>query len=290
MWDAECESAGAAEASAWLLLLRDGTPVQKQHARLALARIFERRGMLSEAIALLEMNIRAGYASTGHLRWLAELYRERGDVLESLQASAAAQSLDPYQVQHVPTPMPLSPPPQSLLPVRYGVRAAGRPTRRQPRLSTLVSVGAVLGFLTLGLLTFGARVLVQRQSPDALSAMAPVSPAAVATVAPVRREPERAHTLIGEASTPTRAFMLTGGVYTLDWIAYRGVTDGGPFVVVLTDAETGQRVSELVRTVVPPAERFLEQVTPGQRIPSGHYFLDVEAPGNWVVTLGPHTP
>ncbi|MCC7371233.1 MAG: hypothetical protein IT306_22645 [Chloroflexi bacterium] len=305
MWNADDDDAGDAAASAWLLLLRDGTPAQRQHARVALAGIFERRDMLAESIALLEANIQAGAVNADHLRWLARLYRDHGDVLGALQAAAAANSLLladglvpasprlPEEPASASAPAARPAPDRALAqaparalsravtsaPAHAVTSAPARRPRRWPRISALTLAGVGLGLLAIGI-----TVLAQQRVPRALSAMPPVS---LAVPTPSPAAPEAEQTLLGESSVLTRRFSLAGGVYALDWIAYRGQHGGGAFVVLLTDAESGVRVGELVRTVVPPDERFLEQVTPAQRIPPGRYVLEVEAPGNWVVTVSP---
>ena len=77
-------------AQAWLGVLRDGTDAQKIQAREHLAAIFERRGMLEEAIDLLVANARAGVRNADIFRRLARLYREQGDEMLSTQAAAEA--------------------------------------------------------------------------------------------------------------------------------------------------------------------------------------------------------
>jgi len=74
----------------WLGWLRDGTDTEKIAARRGLARVCERRGMLEEAIELLENNVRAGVRSGELFRWLARLYHEQGDETRSLAAIVEA--------------------------------------------------------------------------------------------------------------------------------------------------------------------------------------------------------
>jgi hypothetical protein len=50
----------------WLNSLRDGTRAEKISARRSLARVFEQRGMLEEAVELLENNVRAGVRVAPH--------------------------------------------------------------------------------------------------------------------------------------------------------------------------------------------------------------------------------
>jgi hypothetical protein len=81
------------QAQRWLSALRDGTEAEKIAARRGLAHVFERRGMLAEAVDLLEANVRAGERSGVIFRWLAQLYREQGEDALSVAALAdAAQS------------------------------------------------------------------------------------------------------------------------------------------------------------------------------------------------------
>jgi hypothetical protein len=63
----------------WLGWLRDGSEADKIAARRGLAGVFERRGMLAEAIELLERNVEAGVRSPETLRWLSRLYQAQGD-------------------------------------------------------------------------------------------------------------------------------------------------------------------------------------------------------------------
>jgi hypothetical protein len=83
-------SGGAQQAQRWLLALRDGAPAEKAAARRGLAAIFEARGMLSEAVELLESNVREGHQDAELIQTLARLYRARGD--EHLAESAALEA------------------------------------------------------------------------------------------------------------------------------------------------------------------------------------------------------
>jgi len=74
----------------WLNSLRDGTRAEKISARRSLARVFERRGMLEEAVELLENNVRAGVRSGETFRWLSRLYQKQGDEARSEEALAEA--------------------------------------------------------------------------------------------------------------------------------------------------------------------------------------------------------
>ena len=79
----------------WLDRLRDGSEVDKIGARRGLARVFEQRGMLEEAIELLERNLDAGVRSAETLRWLSRLYQARDDEVASLEAAIQASAVDP---------------------------------------------------------------------------------------------------------------------------------------------------------------------------------------------------
>jgi len=74
----------------WLDVLRDGDVPDKIAARRGLARVFEQRGMLEEAIELLEHNIDAGVRSAETLRWLSRLYQAQGDEARSLESALSA--------------------------------------------------------------------------------------------------------------------------------------------------------------------------------------------------------
>jgi tetratricopeptide (TPR) repeat protein len=74
----------------WLDCLRDGSEPDKIAARRGLARVFEQRGMLEEAIELLESNIQVGVRSAETLRWLSRLYQAQGDEARSLEAAVNA--------------------------------------------------------------------------------------------------------------------------------------------------------------------------------------------------------
>jgi len=59
----------------WLGLLRDGSEAERVGARRGLARVFEQRGQLAEAIELLERNLEAGERGAETLRSLSRLYQ-----------------------------------------------------------------------------------------------------------------------------------------------------------------------------------------------------------------------
>jgi predicted Zn-dependent protease len=110
----------------WLDDLRVGTDSAKVVARRGLARIFEQRGMLEEAADLLTANIKAGPADGATYRWLAQLYRARGEVAMSEAAAAEASRL---------------------LAARYpprATRASGRAARRPDWRRVLVAIVLLL--------------------------------------------------------------------------------------------------------------------------------------------------
>jgi hypothetical protein len=74
----------------WLDWLRDGSDEDKVAARRGLAGVFEERGMLAEAIELLESNVEAGVRGAETLRWLSRLYQAQGDEASSLEAAVNA--------------------------------------------------------------------------------------------------------------------------------------------------------------------------------------------------------
>ena len=84
------ESADEQRIQRWLDVLRDGGEADKIAARRGLARVFEQRGMLAEAIELLETNVEAGVRSAETLRWLSRLYQAQGDEANSLAAAVTA--------------------------------------------------------------------------------------------------------------------------------------------------------------------------------------------------------
>jgi hypothetical protein len=82
-----------AEAQHWLGILKDGPNHRKVEARLALARIFERRGMPDEAIELLVSSIGAGHRDPDAYESLGRLYAAHGRPDLSVRARAEAQQL-----------------------------------------------------------------------------------------------------------------------------------------------------------------------------------------------------
>lgn len=79
------------ETQPWLTMLRTGSQHQRIEARAALARIFEQRGMLTEAIDLLAANVEAGFLNAAIYRWLARLYLAQGRDDLAVQAAAEAE-------------------------------------------------------------------------------------------------------------------------------------------------------------------------------------------------------
>lgn len=84
-------ASGDEEAQYLLGLLREGTPDEKIEARDRLSLIFESRGMLEEAIELLEANGRAGIRTRQLFTHLSSLYRRvgRDDAADASLAEAA---------------------------------------------------------------------------------------------------------------------------------------------------------------------------------------------------------
>jgi len=89
------EGASAEQIERWLVMLRDGTVVEKIRARRGLAYVFEQRGMVVEATELLERNVASGVNSPETLRWLARLYRVQGDREHAVVAEAEASRRQP---------------------------------------------------------------------------------------------------------------------------------------------------------------------------------------------------
>lgn len=74
----------------WLDWLRDGSDGDKIAARRGLAGVFKERGMVDEAIELLERNVEAGAHGAETLRWLSRLYEARDRGAKSVQAGEPA--------------------------------------------------------------------------------------------------------------------------------------------------------------------------------------------------------
>ena len=81
----------------WLAWLREGSEADKIAARSGLAGVFEQRGMLREAIELLERNVEVGVRSPETLRWLSRLYQAQGDEIRRLEVA-----VDASRAQRVP--------------------------------------------------------------------------------------------------------------------------------------------------------------------------------------------
>jgi hypothetical protein len=96
----------------WLAMLRDGSEGDKVSARRGLAATFEQRGMLPEAIELLERNIDAGVRGAETLRWLSRLYQAQDDEVRSLEAAVrASQQVTPASSSELPPAAEASAPP-----------------------------------------------------------------------------------------------------------------------------------------------------------------------------------
>jgi hypothetical protein len=130
------DDADAQQIQDWLNSLRDGTHSEKIAARRSLARVFERRGMLEEAVELLENNVRAGVRSGETFRWLSRLYREQGDEARSEEALAEAMKYLAVPVASVPS----SPTDRPIVPT------PSRPIRTPARyLLMILALGIVIG-------------------------------------------------------------------------------------------------------------------------------------------------
>lgn len=88
-FDAEDEH----DAERELDLLRHGNPSERVAARNRLGRIFERRGLVSEAAECYESNVRAGVRDAGLYARLAHVYRLLGETGRADQADAEAAKL-----------------------------------------------------------------------------------------------------------------------------------------------------------------------------------------------------
>ena len=124
------QGADERQVQRWLDRLRDGSEADKIGARRGLARVFEQRGMLEEAIELLERNLDAGVRSPETLRWLSRLYQARGDEATSLEAAIQASAVDPPDMAEAgrqPTRprAPRVPVPYLLMAVGMGITLGG---------------------------------------------------------------------------------------------------------------------------------------------------------------------
>ena len=86
----------------WLDWLRDGSDADKIAARRGLAGVFEARGMLDEAIELLERNVEAGVRGTETLRWLSRLYEARD--VDSMSSGTEDEGWQPQWAPPRPEP------------------------------------------------------------------------------------------------------------------------------------------------------------------------------------------
>ena len=99
-------SADEQQSQRWLDWLLTGSEADKLVARHGLTRVFEARGMLEEAIELLERNVEAGVRSAETLRWLSRLYQARDDVARSFEtAGGAAPDQSTARMSELPDPV-----------------------------------------------------------------------------------------------------------------------------------------------------------------------------------------
>jgi hypothetical protein len=80
-------------AHQWLAVLRDGDDQQKIQARQRLATIFARRGIVTEAIELLEANLQHGNEAPSTYEAFGRRYAAQGRPDRSISARIAAQRL-----------------------------------------------------------------------------------------------------------------------------------------------------------------------------------------------------
>jgi hypothetical protein len=73
----------------WLGVLRHGDPRRQAQARARLAVVYEQRGMLAQAIEMLEANLRLGAADDWHYARLLDLYRQQGTKAPNDDAESA---------------------------------------------------------------------------------------------------------------------------------------------------------------------------------------------------------
>ena len=103
------------EADHYLAVLQNGGPQDQVLARDRLSHIFERRGMIQQAVELLESNARAGVAEPRLYMTLANHYRALGRTADADIAMARAATLINRQqtAQGVPSQVPTLPYQQS---------------------------------------------------------------------------------------------------------------------------------------------------------------------------------
>jgi hypothetical protein len=142
-----------ASVQRWLLVLRDGSEAEKLGARRGLAAVFQQRGMLAEAIELLERDIDAGDRHPETLRWLSRLYQQHDDETRgsdlTTQASPPVAPESPPAAE-APAPAAEPPAPAATAPAPSPGHRAVR--HRVPAVATTAGVGMALG-LGLWLLT-----------------------------------------------------------------------------------------------------------------------------------------
>ena len=94
------------EANHYLGVLRDGNPQDQILARDRLSHIFERRGMVQQAVELLESNARAGVTEPRLYMTLSSHYRALGRAADADAAMAHAASLMNRQQSVAPAVQP----------------------------------------------------------------------------------------------------------------------------------------------------------------------------------------
>jgi len=100
----------------WRSILEHGTEGQKVEARWNLSLIYEQRGMVAEAIEMLQANVAAGVRDPATYRTLATLFRQQGrlDLARTAQDQAYRLSVAPIATEPTPgetTPAALTEPP-----------------------------------------------------------------------------------------------------------------------------------------------------------------------------------
>jgi hypothetical protein len=154
------------EGRYYLERLRDGTPEEKIDARLGLARIFERRGLLDEAAECYETNLRSGSRDPSLHERLAAVYRRqlRTDLADETIARGRRLATDGASFgAEPPSPRP---------------KRWGRPLVATAGLAAILMLAGGAAFVLAGRFAATPR-------PDALPATAESSPTPVGRAAVV---------------------------------------------------------------------------------------------------------